>query len=201
MLGVKWVCAGFVGAVMLGSVASASEDDLIRGLAAFQAADYSLAYEKFRPLAEQGNVTAQAGLGYFYSTGYGVNQDYAEAARWSRAAAEEGHPLAQATLGHLTSSGLGVTQDYVEAAKWHRRAAEQGVSRSQGLLAGLYAMGKGVLHDDVRAHMWANIAVANGMEDALELRNALAMQMSRDEIAEAQRLARQCLESGYTDCD
>lgn len=49
--------------------------------------------------------------------------------------------------------------------------------------------------------MWLNIAGANGHESSLALRDALEERMTRDEIAEAETLARRCLTSHYEDCD
>ena len=41
---------------------------------------YATALREIRPLAEQGNAHAQSTLGYLYSSGKGVVQDYAKAA-------------------------------------------------------------------------------------------------------------------------
>ena len=69
---------------------------------------------------------AQYDLGYLYSQGKGVSQDYAEAARWYRKAADQGYAKAQHDLGYMYSQGSGVTQDYAEAARWYRKAANEG---------------------------------------------------------------------------
>ena len=79
-----------------------------------------------RVAAEAGYADAQYSLGYMYSTGEGVPQDYAEAAVWYRRAAEQGDTSAQVNLGYMYDMGQGVAQDYAEAAVWYRRAAEQG---------------------------------------------------------------------------
>lgn len=54
----------------------------------------------------------------------------------------------------------------------------------------VYAAGRGVPADLVMAHKWFNIAVARGHKEAVERRSELAAEMSRDEIAAAQREAR-----------
>jgi TPR repeat protein len=45
----------------------------------------------------------------------------------------------------------------------------------------------------VQAHMWFNLAAARGSEAAKECRRELSDQMSKDEIAAAQRAAREWL--------
>jgi hypothetical protein len=57
--------------------------------------DTAEATKWYRKAAEQGNASAQFGLGVIYST---VQQDYAEAAKWLRKAAEQGNSDAQAML-------------------------------------------------------------------------------------------------------
>ena len=85
----------------------------------------------------------------------------------------------------------GVRLDYEEAVKWVRRAAEQGDVGSQLVLAGLYFDGLGVRQDYVMGLMWFNIAASQGSEAATESRDMVAKHMTREQIAEAQKLARE----------
>ncbi len=78
-----------------------------------------------RKAAEQGNAIAQGNLGFVYSEGLGVTQDYAEAARWYRKAAEQGYAKAQGNLGVMYERGQGVPQDYVQAHMWFNLAASR----------------------------------------------------------------------------
>ena len=64
--------------------------DFGAGLEAYNAGNYEAALEEWRPLAEQGDAGAQYNLGFMYSNGEGVPQDYAEAAKWYRMAADPG---------------------------------------------------------------------------------------------------------------
>jgi hypothetical protein len=89
-----------------------------QGISAFNRQDYSLASQIFIPLAEQGQPSAQAYLGFLFETGRGVPQNYTEAAMWYRRAAEQGDSLAQYSLGLLYDKGQGVPRDIVEASKW-----------------------------------------------------------------------------------
>ena len=53
--------------------------------------------------------------------------------------------------------------------------------------------GRDVQLDMVSAHKWFNLAAMRGNEDAKRYRMEIAHEMSRAEIAEAQRLAREWL--------
>ena len=77
--------------ILLGCLALAAPAwaGYIEGMAAFERGDYETALRELRPLAEQGDASAQFNLGFMYGTGQGVSQDYAEAARWFRLAAEQ----------------------------------------------------------------------------------------------------------------
>lgn len=53
-----------------------------------------------------------------------------------------------------------------------------------------YATGRGGEIDNISAHKWFNIAAYRGSADAKARREEIAAEMSRDEIANAQRAAR-----------
>ncbi len=53
------------------------------------------------------------------------------------------------------------------------------------------SLGRDRAPDRVTAHKWFNIAAACGSQEAAHLRAELAMEMTRDEISRAQRLARE----------
>lgn len=55
----------------------------------------------------------------------------------------------------------------------------------------MYATGRGCSIDLVSAHKWLNIAAIKGCERAAELRADLAQAMSKTELAEALRSARE----------
>src|SRR5262245_16842341 len=143
-----------------------------------------------RPMAEQGYPAAQYNLGVYYANGQGVPQDYVEAVKWFRLAAAQGEPHAQYALGAVFANGQGVPQDYIEAAKWYRLAADQGYSAAQYALGLMYANGEGLPRDYVRAHMWLNLSAMKETKNA-NLRDFFAERMSPEQIAEAEKLARE----------
>ena len=59
----------------------------------------------------------------------------------------------------------------------------------------MYTLGFGVPEDDLLAYMWLNLAAAQGIVDAQRGKDPLEQQMTREQIAEAQRLSREWLEA------
>ncbi len=90
----------------------------------------------------------------------------------------------------LTAS-TGVLKDDAEAAKWYREYAEQGHAVAQTILGLMYFDGRGVPQDFLRAHIWFSIAAAQGDEKAKRSQALTASEMTPDQIAEAQRMARE----------
>ena len=172
-----------------------------KGLEAAQRGDFVTALREWKPLAEQGVAGAQFNLGIMYYEGQGVPQDYGVALKWYRRAAEQGHAGAQYNLAEMYRGGQGVPQDYGVALKWYRKAAEQGYDPAQSNLGLMYGTGLGVLQDYIKAHMWANIAAAQGNKRAAKNRKIHEEKMTPAQIAEAQKLARECLARDYKRCD
>jgi uncharacterized protein len=105
-------------------------------------------------------------------------------------------------LGNIFYSGNGVPQNYAETVKWLRKAADQGLARAQSSLGSMYEDGKGVPWDYVQAHMWFNLAASGfsahsgikGRDKAATAasgRDFAASRMTPEQIAEAQKLARE----------
>ena len=151
----------------------------------------------FRHAADLGDATGNLYLGVMCETGQGARQDYTEACRWFHEAARQGSASAQFSLGVLHERGYGVAQDYAEAAKWYRLAAGLGDAQAQYNLGLAYAKGEGVARHYVSAHMWFNLAAARFPASDLRSRSAavrnrdlVAGNMTPEQLAEAQKLAR-----------
>ena len=129
--------------------------------------------------------------------------------RWGEAlkpclqAAEQGNARAQYWFGSMYHSGHGTERSYELAARWWLTAARQGDGESQLNIAGLYRDGAGVLKDPVAAHMWYNIAATkDGLFDAAaRYRDELEQILSPQQLANAERMAKQCVTSNYEKCD
>ena len=155
------LCVGFT----LGLTAPAGAG-LKEGFAAYHRGDYATARREWRPLAEQGDASAQYNLGVMYSNGEGVPQDYAKAVKWYRKAAEQGNADAQNNLGIMYRNGEGVPQDDAKAPQWWRKAAEQGNAKAQYNLGLMYDNGRGVPQDYAKAVKWYRKAAEQGNADA-----------------------------------
>ena len=80
----------------------------------------------------------------------------------------------------------------------YSRAAEAGRDDAQFRLGLLYSCGsEGVSMDYIQAHMWLNVAAQNGNRRARDLRREVAGDMSHDEVSEAQRRAREWLDTRH----
>ncbi len=76
-----------------------------------------------------------------------------------------------------------------------RALAEQGDAYAQANLGRMYGNGEGVPEDHVLAYMWSNLAAAQGNEIAQDNKDIIEERMTREQIAEAQRLSREWLEA------
>ena len=172
-------------------------------VAAYGRGDYATALRLIRPLAEQGDASAQYNLGTMFSYGQGVPQDYAEAMKWFRKSADQGKFDGEYYLGFFYAKGQGVTQDYAEANKWFRKSAAQGNLDAQSILGFNYASGRGVSQNMVEALKWSILAASQTIasqnnpnagtlrDAAAHNRDFFASKMSANQIAEAQKLARE----------
>ena len=140
--------------------------------------------------AEQGDAEAQFNLGVMYTNGYGVWQDYAQAAAWFLKAAEHGDAKAQIALGYACAKGQGVPQDDAQALAWYRKAADQGDPDAQSNLGAMYADGVGVSQDYVEALKWTDLAAVRAPGDTQKVfADRLARKMTPAQVAEAHRRA------------
>lgn len=105
--------------------------------------------------------------------------------------------IAQMILGMAYAMGEGVEQDYSQAVFWWRKSAEWNASYDPLFYLGrAYVTGEGVPVDYVEAYMWFNLAsaIANNESDRTssgDARNRLSSMMTKEQIAEAQRLSRE----------
>lgn len=121
-----------------------------------------LEIEQIRKLAEQGDVIAQARLGYRYYVGEGIEQSYTDAEKWFRKSAVQGDSYAQYNLAVMHAFGEGIKQNMDEAVIWYRRAAEQDHAIAQYSLGFCYAFGEGVPRDETAAAEWYLKSANNG---------------------------------------
>ena len=77
--------------LVLSFASSVAAGPLEDAAAAVKRRDYATALRLIRPLAEQGDASAQYNLGVFYDNGLGVPQDYVRALMWLNLSAAQGN--------------------------------------------------------------------------------------------------------------
>lgn len=140
-----------------------------------------------RPKAEGGDPEAQVTLAVAYRDGLGVTHDAGLAVAWFQKAAVQNFPPALHGLGQMYGRGLGVPKSEREAVNWFQRAANQGYCPAQLVLAGKHRRGEGVEYDRIEAYKWYTLASGLTNRMVLNIRAFVANQMSKPEIAEAER--------------
>jgi hypothetical protein len=109
--------------------------------------------------------------------------------------AQKGDAEAQFELGKNYETGrIGLPKDFAQAEHWYRESAVQGDPYAEASLGLLYQFGKGLEQDSVHALMWFEVALMHskdGDRDSIaELRDDVVRNMTKAQIAEARRLAR-----------
>ena len=77
----------------------------------------------------------------------------------------------------------------MEAVEHWQAAADAGDGRAMLALGRLYVQGLGVIQNYIEAHKWFNLAASRGEMEALSERDAVAAQMTPQQVAAAQELA------------
>ena len=172
------------------------------------AQNYGEALKWYSLAAESGNKYAQNNLGVMYEDGKGVAQNYGEALKWYSLAANAGNTSAQNNLVNLGEQ-VNLGEEAYKALLLGDPAAHTiyialagtGDAEAQYLLGGMYAEGTGVLPNYHLAMMWFTLAATQRNALALDARNEIAGLMTSEQVAEAQKMARQCLKQNYKNCE
>ena len=120
------------------------------------------AFSLCKKLAMEGDIKAQANLGYFYAKGIGVDEDINEAFKWFMKSAKQGNADAQFNLGQCYLSGEGVEEDEEVAFKWFMKSAKQGDADAQFSLGICYLKGWGVDKDEGETFKWGMKSARQG---------------------------------------
>lgn len=178
-----------------GDALSQGKLGLLYELGAGMEQDHAEALKWYQKAADQGDMTALGNIGLMYFSGAGVGKDINEAIKWFRKGADLGSTVAMNNLGEVYSRALGVPQDYSEAYKWYRKAAELEHAPAMYKLGLLYGTGRGAPRDNVQAYMWFCLGIAAGADNAEKFRDAIAAEMTPEQIKEADFLASQWMTS------
>ena len=118
---------------------------------AFQRGWFLTAFGLATPLAEAGDLAAQALLGVIHDEGLGIEQDAKKAADWYALAAAKGDTGSAMQLAQLFLAGDGVDQDKKKAADYFEQAAKAGDPSALYNLAVIYQEGEGRPFDEDKA--------------------------------------------------
>ena len=91
----------------------------------------------------------------------------------------------------MVERGLGVRRDPGRAMKLYEKAAALGIVPARLNLSLLFARGAGVERDPLLAYMWLEMAIAGGVQGYGAYRRNLANMLTAEQIAKAERLARE----------
>jgi TPR repeat protein len=197
----KTLMLAFAAAALTFGSLAARADALQDGARAFQGGQYNRALAIWRPLAVQGNPTAQNNIGIMYLDGKGVPQNTSEAVRYLSLSAAAGSSLGQNNLGGLYRDGKGVPRDYNKAMQWFSASAGQGNAAGMHNLGLMYEMGQGMKPEPFHAWMWYALAADQGnMPNAVAHRNALFGRMTPAAQKQAREMAAACKRNAYKGC-
>ena len=169
--------------------------------------------------AEQGNAQAQDTLASLYVYGRGVTQDFSKAVEWFTKSANQGFPPAQHSLGICYKSGLGVSSNRATADEWFQKAADQDYTPAvheaaliadrkgnrtealdllrqaaeHGFPSSEYLMGC-IASDPIESYVWHSLAGETGLECASRRAEELRLQLSKEQLAQADERRKQLLE-------
>ncbi len=90
--------------------------------------------------------------------------------------------------------------DYETALEEYKPRAELGDNDAQNSLGVMYSEGWGVKQDIIRALMWFIVAASNGNLEAIDNYSFHEKSVNSAHIAEAQKLARECIANNFKGC-
>ena len=175
--------------------------------------NYAMAIRWFEAAIREGNSGALLALGSLYELGKGVPRDQKKAeelystavSRGSfvatelakeRVGAAKGDADAEYRLGELwLGGGVGLVEDIDEALRLINKAADKFHPGAISALGFMYKKGWKVPQDYVMACKWYNIGAALGDGRSKHERDAIAKMMTPSQLADAQKLAREWMES------
>ena len=119
--------------------------------------------EDLKIRSDKGDRSATRQLAEMFYVGRGgVEQNFAEAARWYERLARQGDARAQTSLGLMYARGYGVERNLAMAHRWWSFAAAQNDPGAQYNLGLSYSRGEGVAQDYRQAAEWYGKAAVRG---------------------------------------
>lgn len=139
--------------------------------------------------AEVGDVEKQAIVGFAYLDGNGVEKNKKKGLYWLNSSISAGNASAAYDLAGRYETGNGVEKNTAEAVRYYHLAADGLSALAQRELGRIYAAGSGVPRDLAQAYARYDLASRLGYDDALEPRDALAKELSAEQLEVAKKTA------------
>lgn len=134
---------------------------------AFNEKNYTKAVNIARPLAEQGEPTAQRILGTAYQLGVGgLPKSFKLAVVWYNKSADQNDALSLFLLGNAYYKGEGIPKSNNEAFKHYLKAANTGSAFAQSELGSIYQDGEIIVKNDAAAIEWFKKSAVQGFAEA-----------------------------------
>jgi len=106
--------------------------------------------------------------------------------------AEQGDRLAAYQLAsHYDNQTTDTDNNQKLAVKWYQKSAEAGFETAQMMLAFKYALGNGTEKSMQTAYTWFAVVAEAGNETAVAYREKAKLELTAEQIAEAQKLAQE----------
>ena len=174
----------------------------------FLPSDYKESHKWFSMAAKQESSSALYKLAKIYESGLGVEEHKAKALKYFLESADLGNENSKYRIALIYEKGShGLKKDLQKAFQIYKEIAVKPFTTQREIhpnylfwarerLGTLYLKGKGTIRDNVLAHMWLNIANTKKPSDHLtEKINTIEKNMTPEEIREALKRARQCIDS------
>jgi TPR repeat protein len=106
-----------------------------------------------------------------------------------------------ASAGDLEDAVAAIdNKDYVKARKLVVPLAQKGNRDAHRILGFMYMYEAGVPQDTVKAYMWWSLAAAGGDSKSGEYRDSIAKMLTKEQIAQAKKMAADCKAQKFKGC-
>ena len=162
--------------------------DYQRARSAYEAGEYTKAFQIFERLSQAGDNQAQYDLSQMYLQGIGTPKNIEQGWVWLNRAAEQGNIQAMLELGVRYQASASLENGQEMAFLWFQKAAMAGSPVGQYNLAHFYESGKQAPVDLVKAYVWMTISNKSGNPAAASEMKAIKAKLSPDELASADQM-------------
>jgi TPR repeat protein len=162
--------------------------DYQKARSAYEAGEYTKAFQIFERLSQAGDSQAQYDLSQMYIQGIGTPKSIEQGWVWLNRAAEKGNIQSMLELGVRYQASANLETGQEMAFLWFQKAAMAGSPVGQYNLAHLYEAGKQTPVDLVKAYVWMTLSYKSGNPAAASEAKNLRSKLSPDELLSADNM-------------